>query len=144
MPKLAQLVFAQPGAKRPLTKKQKALVEVLVASALAGSNKRITLKEAGKQAGYGQGESGRVAASQTIRKPQVQAYLMQRISETLGTSAVDALHTLTRLVRSAKSEYVQLEAARDVLDRTGFKPPERKDVRIAGDVSVHIDLSDPR
>jgi hypothetical protein len=44
------------------------------------------------------------------------------------------------LAQGAKSEYVQLEAAKDILDRAGFKPIDRAQVQIAGDIKVSIDL----
>jgi hypothetical protein len=44
------------------------------------------------------------------------------------------------LVAGAKSEYVRLEAAKDLLDRAGFKPIERKQVASAGEVKVVFDL----
>jgi hypothetical protein len=44
------------------------------------------------------------------------------------------------LAKSAKSEYVQLEASKDLLDRAGFKPVDRSQIQVAGDIRVHIDL----
>jgi len=46
-----------------------------------------------------------------------------------------------QLARGAKSEYVQLEASKDILDRAGFKPPDRHMHLHAGDIAVQIDLS---
>jgi hypothetical protein len=45
------------------------------------------------------------------------------------------------LASGAKSEYVQLEAAKDILDRAGFKPIDRSQVQVAGDIRVSIDLT---
>ena len=92
-------------------------------------------------AGYASGDSGRVTASKALRLPHVQAYMMQRIGETMGVSATIAAARLVQLARGAKSEYVQLEASKDILDRAGFKAPERHMHLHAGDISVSIDLS---
>jgi hypothetical protein len=47
---------------------------------------------------------------------------------------------MLKLSQSAKSEYVQLEASKDILDRAGFKPPERHQHQVQGDIKVSIDL----
>jgi hypothetical protein len=59
---------------------------------------------------------------------------------TLGYGAGPALAQVMKLGRSAKSEYVRLEASKDVLDRAGFKPIDRSQVQVAGDIKVTIDL----
>ena len=58
-----------------------------------------------------------------------------------SVGAAKAIHRIVKLISEAKSERVQLDASRDILDRAGFKPPERFAVQIAGDMSVSIDLS---
>ena len=66
---------------------------------------------------------------------------MQRMGEEFGLSATVAAGRLRDLVSNAKSEYVQLEAAKDLLDRAGYKPIVRSQVQVAGDIQVSIDLS---
>ncbi len=51
-----------------------------------------------------------------------------------------SLHQVTRLSANAKSEYVQLEASKDLLDRAGLKAPEKHMHLHAGDIKVEIDL----
>ena len=51
-----------------------------------------------------------------------------------------ALSTVTKLAGTAKSEYVQLEASKDLLDRAGFKAPDKHMHLHAGDIRVEIDL----
>ena len=74
-------------------------------------------------------------------------YLMNNVtldyqrSYQCNLSATGALATVARLSRTAKSEYVQLEASKDLLDRAGYKPIDRSQVQIAGDIKVSIDLS---
>jgi len=117
-----------------LTDKQMALVDTLVATG-------CSIKEAAHEAGYAQGESGRVTATKTLRLPHVQSYMMQRVTETLGLNATYAASKLLNLARGAKSEYVQLEASKDILDRAGFKPVDRSQHLVAGEIKVSIDLS---
>ena len=67
--------------------------------------------------------------------------MMQRIGETMGVSATVAAAKLVQLAQGAKSEYVQLEASKDILDRAGFKAPDKHMHLHAGDISVNIDLT---
>ena len=62
-------------------------------------------------------------------------YLTSKTDTSLG-----ALATVRRLSSGAKSEYVQLEASKDLLDRAGYKPIDRSQVQVAGDIKVSIDL----
>lgn len=119
---------------KSLTPKQTALVDTLVATG-------CSIKEAASAAGYAEGESGRVTASKALRLPHVQAYMMQRVQETLGLNATTAAAKLLTLAQGAKSEYVQLEASKDILDRAGFKAVEKKMHLHAGEIKVNIDLS---
>tara|TARA_B100002019_G_scaffold26200_2_gene20143 strand:+ start:2172 stop:2543 length:372 start_codon:yes stop_codon:yes gene_type:complete len=117
-----------------LTSKQMALVDTLVATG-------CSIKDAASEAGYAKGESGRVSASKALRLPHVQQYMMTRINESLGLNATFAASRLLSLAQGAKSEYVQLEASKDILDRAGFKPVEKNMHMVAGDIKVSIDLS---
>ena len=119
---------------RKLTEKQTALVDTLVANG-------CSIKKAAELAGYSKGESGRVSASKALKLRHVQQYMMQRMNEQFGLSATIAAGRLRSLVSDAKSEYVQLEAAKDLLDRAGYKPIDRSQVQVAGDIQVSIDLS---
>ena len=118
---------------RKLTTKQTALVDTIVA-------KGCTLAKAAELAGYSSGESGRVTATKTMKLAHVQQYLMQRMNDEFGMSATLAAGTIRRLATGAKSEYVQLEASKDLLDRAGYKPIDRSQVQVAGDIRVQIDL----
>ena len=120
-----------------LTDKQKALVDTIVA-------KGCSIKEASKSAGYsskGSEEAGRVSASRTLRLPKVQKYMAMRIADTLGLGAVSASKRLIELSSGARSEYVQLEASRDILDRVGLRAPDKVAHNIQGDIKINIDLS---
>jgi len=118
---------------KKLTPKQTALVDTLV-------SKGCSITQAAKDAGYADGDSGRVTASKALKQPHVQQYMMQCVTEQLGMNATIAASKVMKLATGAKSEYVQLEASKDILDRAGFKPIDRSQVQIAGDIRVSIDL----
>ena len=116
-----------------LTDKQIALVDTLVASG-------CSIKDASQTAGYAEGESGRVTASKTLKLPHVQQYMMQQVADSIGLHATSAVSRLAKLSSGARSEYVQLEASKDILDRAGFKAPEKQMHLVAGEIKVSIDL----
>ena len=123
--------------KDDLTDKQRALVDTIVAT---GCSKT----EAAKKAGYStevSKDSARVSASSTLRLPKVQQYMQQRVAQTLGLGAVSASKRLIELSTGARSEYVQLEASRDILDRVGLRAPDKVSHNIQGDIKINIDLT---
>ena len=122
------------NGRRPLTKKQMLLVDTLVAEG-------CSIAKARQEAGYASGDSGRVTASKALRLPHVQEYMMKRITESLGVNATLASAKLVKLASGAKSEYVQLEASKDILDRAGFKAPDKHMHLHAGEIKVQIDLT---
>ncbi|NDC14982.1 MAG: hypothetical protein EBZ76_07355, partial [Synechococcaceae bacterium WB9_2_170] len=60
----------------------------------------------------------------------------------LAAQAPLALAVQRRLMLSARSEFVRQKASADILDRTGFKPPERHQHLVSGSITVTIDLGD--
>ena len=120
--------------KLKLNKKQSLLVDTIVAYV-------CSIKEASAKAGYAEGESGRVTASKALRLPHVQEYMQQRIRESIGLNATIASRKVLDLASSAKSEYVQLEASKDILDRAGYKPVDKAMHLVQGNISVSIDLT---
>ena len=123
--------------KDDLTDKQRQLVDTIVATG-------CSIKEAAEKAGYsskGSKEAARVSASRTLRLPKVQSYMQQQIARTLGLGAVSASKRLIDLSSGARSEYVQLEASRDILDRVGLRAPDRVAHNVTGDIKISIDLS---
>ena len=117
-----------------ITEKQKKLVDTLVA-------KGCSIKQASVDAGYAKGESGRVTASKALKTPHVQQYMMQAIADSMGMNATKALNKIVQLSSNAKSEYVSLEASKDLLDRAGFKAPDKVMHSHVGNINVKIDLS---
>ena len=123
-----------PVSNRKLTRRQIALVDAYVAN---GGN----VTQAAKEAGYAEGDSGRVSAQRALKTAHVKQHMMQVVVDEFSKHAPMALGQLAGLSKRAKSEYVQLEASKDLLDRAGFKPVDRSQVQVAGDIRVSIDLS---
>lgn len=120
-----------------LTDKQKALVDTIVSTG-------CSIVEAAEKAGYStkiSRESARVSASRTLRLPKVQKYMMECVSRTIGLGAVVASNKLVHLSNNAKSEYVQLEASKDILDRVGLRTPDKVNHQVVGDIKINIDLT---
>jgi hypothetical protein len=67
--------------------------------------------------------------------------MQSRIAQTLGLGAVSASKRMIELSSGARSEYVQLEASRDILDRVGLRAPDRVAHNLTGDIKINIDLS---
>ena len=118
---------------KELTPRQILLVDTLVATG-------CTITEASQIAGYAKGDSGRVSASKALRTPKVQQYMQSLVMNSIGLNATKASIRLMQLSESAKSEYVQLEASKDILDRAGYKAPDKHMHLHAGDIKVSIDL----
>jgi phage terminase small subunit len=131
MTKLTTSQTANPALA--ISPKAKNLVDILVSTG-------CTITEASKLAGY-KGNSSRVSASKMLRKPEVQAYMMQEVQRAFGLHSARAVAKLSKLSSDAKSEYVQLEASKDILDRAGFKAPDKHQHLVAGNFSINIDLS---
>ena len=120
--------------QRKLTKKQRLLIDTIVATGCSVTN-------ASKIAGYSDGDSGRVTASKNLKLQHIQEYMQQRIRESIGLNATIASKKVLDLASSAKSEYVQLEASKDILDRAGYKPIDKAMHLVSGGIDVTIDLS---
>jgi hypothetical protein len=67
--------------------------------------------------------------------------MMEQVASVMGTGAIKASQKLIQLSDSAKSEYVQLEASKDILDRVGLRVPEKRQNEIVGDIKINIDLT---
>jgi|TARA_R100001530_G_scaffold108635_1_gene76180 phage terminase small subunit len=120
-----------------LTDKQRKLVDTIVTTG-------CSITEAGIIAGYStkkNKESARVSASRTLRIPKVQSYMMKQIANTVGLGAVHASRKMVDLSMNARSEYVQLEASKDILDRVGIRAPDKVHHTLDANLSVNIDLT---
>jgi phage terminase small subunit len=93
---------------------------------------------AARSAGYSPA-SARSMAQQLLATSKVSEAIASQCIRQLVSSAPSALAVVASLQRNAKSEYVRLEAAKDVLDRVGLSAPKR--VHLGGQLSVVFDLS---
>lgn len=133
MAKLKNVNALLPKPSPSLNSRQKALVDILISTG-------CSVADASKSAGF-KGKTPAVLGYQTLKKNHVREYMYQQIQESFGINSVKAQQTLSRLSQNAKSEYVQMESAKDILDRAGFKAPDKHQHQIVGDFKVHIDLS---
>jgi phage terminase small subunit len=115
-----------------LTAKQNQFIDAYVANGGNGS-------AAARDAGYAE-SSAHVEANRALKNPLIVQEIFRRTTLAIGAALPKALNTVVRLSESAKSEYVQLEASRDLLDRAGMKAPEKIDHRLDGEFRVTIDL----
>ena len=59
----------------------------------------------------------------------------------LRARCVSALQTVSKLSQDANSEYVRLEASKDILDRAGIRDDSTSHNPITNAIQVNIDLS---
>jgi hypothetical protein len=72
----------------------------------------------------------------TLKKQHVIEYRQQLAMMTLGWDATQAMATMRELLES-KSQHVRLEAAKDLMDRAGF----RNDAPRVGNTAVQINFN---
>lgn len=119
-----------PDHLRKLNKKEALFVDAVSAG--------LGLKAACEAAGYSTTHSGREA----LRRTHVQLEVMRRLGDGLVLGSVEALETIRELVRNGRSEYVRLEAAKDVLNRSGVASrPSQDSLQGSSQLIVNIDLS---
>jgi len=61
--------------------------------------------------------TARAIGSENLTKPNIRAYLDEK--------AGDAAAMVYKLSQTAKNETVRLNASRDILDRAGYRPPDK-------------------
>lgn len=77
-------------------------------------------------------------AYNTLRKQHVIEYRQQLAMLTLGWDATQAMATMRELLTS-KSQYVRLEAARDLMDRAGFRQDTVRAPSTAVQINFNVD-----
>lgn len=117
---------------KKLTKKQLAFVSAYVANG-------GVVGHAAKEAGYAAPNEG----SRLLTNPSIINEIQKQMQTAISTHAVSALSMVAKLSQSAKSDYVRLEASKDLLDRAGFKPPDRISHQLDGTLSVSFDIGLP-
>ena len=132
MAKLSNVNSLLPKTSPSLNDRQRKLVDILISS-------DCSVSEAAKLAGYG-GKTPGVQGYQTLKKPHVASYMYEQVKQSFGLSSIVASRKLLHLSQNANSEYVQMESAKDILDRAGHKAPDKHQHQIVGDFKVNIDL----
>jgi phage terminase small subunit len=94
---------------------------------------------AAKAAGY-EKTSAHVRSSQLLRKPAICEAVLVLTRAMQASHAPAALATVAMLMKRSKSDYVRLEAAKDIQARLGLQAPTR--VHHTGGVSINIDLGE--
>jgi hypothetical protein len=77
-------------------------------------------------------------AYNTLNKQHVIDYRQQLAMMTLGWDATQAMATMRELLGS-NSQYVRLEAARDLMDRAGFRNDAPKTPSTAVQINFNVD-----
>ena len=112
------------ASNEKITEAQQELVHVILHD---GCNPTEAAKRIGRNKSW---------AFNTLRKQHVIEYRQQLAMMTLGWDATQAMATMRELLNS-KSQYVRLEAARDLMDRAGF----RQDVKTTTNTAVQINFN---
>lgn len=112
---------------KQLTKKQANFVKELL------SDKKVSATEAARRSyNVTSDNSASLIASENLRKPQILAHL--------SANSERAEAKIVELMSSAKKEEVQLQSAKDILDRVHGKATQRTEVTTTG-VTLTIDLT---
>lgn len=80
-------------------------------------------------------------ATRLVRNPLIQQAILKELAGVIGLSAVPALATVRKLAIQARSEYVMLEASKDLLDRAGFSRQISDTHRGDQNLNVSINLA---
>src|SRR5699024_452343 len=106
---------------------------------------RRNQKQAAINAGYSP-KSAESQASQLLKNPKVSAYLEERENEITQAikrefifDALEAKKVMAQLMNDDEvPDNVRLSAAKDFLDRAGFKPVEKQEVDSKGELGIKV------
>lgn len=131
MPRKA-LQAPEPNAEtsKTLTALQTAFVEAYLTN---GGNGAAAAREIGIKE-----DQAAQRAYTLLRHQGVQRAIYERMASEVAMTAPKALGTIRSLMSSARSEFVKLQAAQDVLDRAGIRA--QSNTQSAGEITVRIDL----
>jgi hypothetical protein len=96
--------------------------------------------KAAELAGY-PSKSARQRAWELMRDKDVQSYIDLHINALQLPRAAIGAQTIEDLALNAEKEAVRLAAAKDLLDRAGYKAPDKHLHLHDGNLSINIDLS---
>ena len=114
------------ASNEKITEAQQELVHVILHD---GCNPTEAAKRLGRNKAW---------AFNTLRKQHVIEYRQQLAMMTLGWDATQAMATMRELLNS-KSQYVRLEAARDLMDRAGIRQDVVKTPSTAVQINFNVD-----
>lgn len=114
------------ASNEKITEAQQELVHVILHD---GCNPTEAAKRLGRNKAW---------AFNTLRKQHVIEYRQQLAMMTLGWDATQAMATMRELLDS-KSQYVRLEAARDLMDRAGFRQDAVRTPSTAVQINFNVD-----
>ena len=115
-----------------LTTRQQSFIDNLLSN--GGSATQCAIK-----AGYSK-KSAKVEASRLLKHDKVLKALQNQAIKTLGYITIQALDTVSNLSSNANSEYVRLEASKDILDRAGIRTEDNSSQSLGSAIQVNIDL----
>lgn len=134
-------------AQRKLTYKEKIFVEKYIESKGDRRKSAMAAYHIGSKGGAKDGQGAQATAStianKVLAKPPVINAIEERsklVWEKLHQEASASVDTIVAVRDTAKKPEVKLAAAKDILDRTGFKPAEKVQV----DPVIHIHTNIPR
>ena len=119
--------------KTQLTTRQQSFIDNLLTN--GGTATQCAIK-----AGYSK-KSAKVEASRLLKQDKVLKVLQEQAMKSLGYRSISALETVSKLSQNANSEYVRLEASKDILDRAGIKSQDDSHQSLGSAIQVNIDLS---
>jgi phage terminase small subunit len=125
---------AEPAPLDGLTPRQSAFVLAYVQNGDGNATR------AARDAGYS-ASSAAVIGYRLLRREDVLRHIHAGTVQALAAHAPVALATMTSLL-GARSEFVRQQAASDLLDRAGMKPPERHQHLVGGGLSIDIRLGE--
>ena len=114
------------ASNEKITETQQELVHVILHD---GCNPTEAAKRLGRNKAW---------AYTTLKKQHVIEYRQQLAMMTLGWDATQAMATMRELLTS-KSQYVRLEAARDLMDRAGFRQDTVRTPSTAVQINFNVD-----
>lgn len=106
--------------------------------------RKSSQKQAALNAGYSP-KSAESQASQLLKNPKVREYLKvresqmeQELREAFFFDALEAREIMHQVMKSPGTpEAVRVSAAKDFLDRAGFKPVEKNETEVKGSLNVN-------
>lgn len=93
-----------------------------------------TSKVTGERCGSTPPPGGTVCKWHGGAAPQVKA----KVEERIALMVDPALVALRHLVDTADSDSVRLSAIKDILDRAGYKPRDKTDLKVEGGLAIYL------